>query len=163
MSSCFPVLPQTNMNHIRDGLDRLETALDCKYVAVEAATAIGTVRHRQSENPLPDVTPCVHAWRTRKISFKDRQKACGPNAGVLFQVAVPPLRALQIIKAIHAEAPMDPEVHLRHGRLLKKMERGEEACEAFRTAAGLMQATGRKKEAQKLLANCSTPVRCKPS
>lgn len=34
----------TNMNQIRAGLDKLELALDCKYVAVEAATAIGIVR-----------------------------------------------------------------------------------------------------------------------
>jgi hypothetical protein len=34
----------TNMNLVRPGLDKLEKALDCKYVAVEAATAIGLVR-----------------------------------------------------------------------------------------------------------------------
>lgn len=54
---------------------------------------------------------------------------------------------------------MDPEVHLRHGRLLRKMERREEACEAFRMAAALLQETGRKKEAQGLLKDCSTPAR----
>lgn len=46
-------IPQTNMNQIREGLDRLEKALDCKYVAVEAATAIGVVRAE------PPRVPCA--------------------------------------------------------------------------------------------------------
>lgn len=45
---------------------------------------------------------------------------------------------------------------MRHGRLLVKMERREEACDAFRIAAGLLQGAGRAREGERLLANCTS-------
>ena len=92
-----------NSNQLPQGLQKLEAALDCKYVAVEAAKALA-----------------------------------------------------QVYQALHAEDPTDPEVFAGHARLLTKMERHDEACDARNSAAELEERRGNAAAAAAHRALCRT-------